>query len=737
MSTVAAEASQGARRNGRSSTASPMRAILSPRSIAVIGASRTPHTMGHQVLTNLIRDGFTGAVYPVNPRARSVCSVRAFTSVAEIGDPIDLGIVVVPKEQVLDVVDECGEVGVHGLVVISAGFREIGAEGAERERELVKRVRHYGMRMVGPNCMGVINATPDVLMNATFAPYMPPFGHAAFVSQSGALGVSVLDYAREYGIGISQFVSVGNKPDVSGNDLLEAWEHDESVKEILMYVENFGNPAKFLEIASRITLEKPIIALKAGRTKSGALAATSHTGALAASDVAVDALLTQAGVLRAGTIEELFDMAMGFGVRSLPKSRRTAVVTNAGGPGILAADAMEGYGLELVPPSPPSVRAIQQLLPAGVPVRNPLDLIASATAEGYRTALVTLLRDPSIDCVVPIFIPPLGTEADAVAHAIVAAAKEVPDKPVLGVLMGRRGLSEWRAELRDAGIPTYIFPESAARAIAALNRHRELMERPRAASTPVKVDTASARAILDAARGEGRTRLSELQSLALLQAYGILVTPARVASTRERAVSAARDIGFPVALKIVSPDISHKTDVGGVILHVKDEAEAGRAFDDLLRGVRARVKGARITGVLVAKQLAGARETIVGVTRDPQFGPLVMFGLGGVFAETLRDVVFRIAPLTAADARNMVSGIRSAAILTGTRGLPPVDRLALQDVVRRVAQLAVDFPEIQEMDVNPVLAFEHNAIAADCRVVLAANGAGGCAEDPDRRRDVG
>jgi acetyl coenzyme A synthetase (ADP forming)-like protein len=697
----------------------PMRAILAPRSIAVIGASRTPHTMGNQVLANLLRDGFTGPVYPVNPKARSVCSVRAFSSVAEIGDPIDLGVIVVPRDQVLDVVDECGEVGVHGLVVISAGFREVGTSGAERERELVERVRRYGMRMVGPNCMGVINAHPDVMMNATFAPYMPPFGRVAFVSQSGALGVSVLDYAREYGIGISQFVSVGNKPDVSGNDLLEAWEHDDAVRVILMYVENFGNPAKFLEIASRLTLEKPVIALKAGRTKAGARAASSHTGAMAASDNAVDALLSQAGVLRAGTIEELFDMAMGFGVKTLPRSRRTAVVTNAGGPGILAADALEGCGLELTPPSPASVADIQQLLPSGVPVRNPLDLIASATPDGYRRAIATLLRDPAIDCVVPIFIPPLGTEADAVASAIVDAAKTAPDKPVLAVLMGRRGLREWRHELRDAGIPSFIFPESAARAIAAVNRYREMTEQPRPSSRPLDVDHASARAIIDSVRRAGRTRLTELQSLALLQAYGIPVTPARVATTRDEAARIAHEIGFPVVMKIVSPDISHKSDAGGVALDIGSEAEAAQAFDELVRVVSRRASGARIAGVLVARQLDGGRETIVGMTRDDTFGPLIMFGLGGVLAEALRDVVFRIAPITAADARMMVNGIRGASILAGIRGMPPVHRLALQDVVRRVAQLAVDFPDIQEMDVNPVLAFEHSVVAADCRVVLA------------------
>ena len=696
--------------------------ILAPRSIAVIGASRRPRTMGNQVLANLIQCGFTGPVYPVNPNAASICSVHSYPTIADVPGPVDLGIVLVPQPQVEDIVAQCGEAGVRGLIMITAGFKELGEEGAVREARVKELVRRYGMRMVGPNCMGVINTRESVRMNATFAPKMPPPGVAAFVSQSGALGVSVIDYAREYGIGVSQFVSVGNKADVSGNDLLEAWEHDDAVKVILMYVENFGNPARFLEIASRITRVKPIIAVKGGRTRAGALAAASHTGALAASDVAVEALLAQAGVLRAASMEELFDMAMAFGVSALPKSRRTAVVTNAGGPGILTADAMDACGLELPPPSPATVAVLQGLLPPGVPVRNPLDLIASATPAGYRASMKALLRDPAVDCVVPIFIPPLGVDQDAVAQAIVDSAREHPDKPVLAVMMGQQGLSAWRAEMHRAGIPTYIFPESAARAIAALNRYREITEQVRKPSVPLKVDRARVRLVLDAARAERRTRLSETQSLAVLDAYGIPTVPSALATGRESAVAAAQEIGFPVVMKVVSPDISHKTDVGGVVLDITDAAGAARAYDTIIRDVGHRAAGARVSGVLVAKQLRGGRETIVGMTRDPAFGPLVMFGLGGIFAEVLKDVVFRIAPLSAADARTMVNGIRGHAMLTGVRGHAPVNRLALQDVIRRVAQLAVDFPEIAELDLNPVLAFEHSVMAADCRVVLASDG---------------
>jgi acetate---CoA ligase (ADP-forming) len=695
-----------------------MSALLAPRSIAVIGASRAPQTMGHQILRNLVQQGFTGAVYPVNPNARAVGAVRAWPDVASVPDTLDLAIIVVPKEQVLDVAEQCGRAGVRGLIVISAGFREVGPGGRARETALIDIVRRHGMRMVGPNCMGIINTAPDVSMNATFAPYMPPRGSVAFVSQSGALGVSVLDYAREYGIGISQFVSVGNKADVSGNDLLAYWEHDPAVKVILMYVENFGNPGKFLEIASRITVTKPIVVVKAGRTQSGARAAVSHTGALAASDAAVDALLTQAGVLRAGTIEELFDIAMAFGVRALPRSRRTAIVTNAGGPGILAADAMEGAGLDLQPFATQTLEAIRPLLPPEVSAGNPLDLIASATPEGYRTAIGALMQDPFVDCIVPIFIPPLGVDAEAVARAIAGSAGDNPLKPVLAVLMARRGLSEWRAEMHASGIPTYIFPESAARGIAALNRHREMASRPRERPDPLDVDRPRATAILDHVLSEGRSRLTELEALALLDAYGIPAVGARFAAAREAAVLAACELGFPVAMKVVSPDITHKSDVGGVSLGVSGERAAAHAYDRIIADVERNAAGARIAGVLVEHQVDHGLELIVGVKRDPSFGALIMLGLGGIFVEALKDVVFRIAPLTTADAGDMVSGLRGSALLNGLRGRKAVDRSAVEAVIRRVSQLAIDFPRIAELDINPLLAFEQRVVAVDCRVVL-------------------
>ena len=694
--------------------------LLAPQTVAVVGASRAPGHLGHQVLANVLEYHFTGTVYPVNPHARAICSVRCCPTIADVPDTIDVAVIVVPKELVLDTAEECGVAGVRNLVVISAGFREMGADGAEREQRLGEIVRRYGMRLVGPNCMGIINTNPDVSLNATFAPVMPPNGRAAFVSQSGALGLSVLDHAREYGIGISQFISVGNKADVSGNDLLEEWESDSSVGVILMYVESFGNPRRFLEIASRITRQKPIIAVKSGRSRAGARAASSHTGALAASDVAVDALLAQAGVLRAASVEELFEMAIAFDVRTLPRSRRTAVLTNAGGPGILAADALEACGLQLVDLAPETTTQLAPLFPAEASIRNPLDMIASATPDGYRAALEALLRDPGTDAVVPIFVPPLGVKQEDVVAAIVDAARAVPGKPLLGVLMGREGLPAGRAQLLEAGIPAYVFPESAARALATLNRQREWMAQPTSAPQRLDVSTETAAAIIAAARRDERERLSTLEALSLLVAYGIPVAPARIATDVDAAVTAATEIGFPVAMKVVSPSIVHKSDIGGVELDVRNAAEAWQAYVRLVTHLEEHSPEARLTGVLVQHMaiVDGGRELIAGIARDRNFGPLIMLGLGGVYVEALRDVVFRIAPIDERQATCMLELLRGAAALGAIRGHQAIDRPALAGVLQRLSQLAVDFPEIAELDINPLIAHSGGVLAVDARVVL-------------------
>jgi acetyl coenzyme A synthetase (ADP forming)-like protein len=693
-------------------------AVLKPRSIAVVGASRRAASIGYQILDNLLRSGFQGPVYPVNPRAGVVHSLKAYPTVAAICDPVDLAVIVVPKEAVVAAVEECGGAGVKAVVVISAGFAEVGGEGLARERALVEVVRRHGMRMVGPNCLGVLNTAPDVAMNATFGSAVPPHGPVAILSQSGAIGLSILDLAGELGIGVSQFVSIGNKPDVSGNDLLEYWENDPSVGVVLMYLESFGNPSKFFRLARRMGRRKPICVVKAGRTAAGALAASSHTAALSGADLAVDVLLRQCGVHRAETVEELFDYAMAF--PRLPELRgpRVAIVSNAGGPAIILADACESSGLKVVELAPETQRAIRERVPDEAAVRNPVDLVASATAETYHDVLAIVLRDPHIDAVIASFIPPLGIHAKDVADAIVAAAAGSPGTPVVAVLMGRASVSAGMRTLTEAGIPGYMFPESAARALAALNRHRVWRERPEGREPAFPADRERVAAIIAAARVEGRAKLTEAEALAVLDAYGVPTAPWRAVRTAEEAMLAAAAVGYPVVLKVMNDQVVHKSDVGGVVLDLKTVDEVRAGYARLVRRVRERT-GIEVREVLVQGQVAGGRETIVGMSRDARVGPLLMFGLGGIFVEAMRDVAFRVQPVTDVDAREMIREIRGYPLLEGMRGGTSVDLVGLEEAIQRVSRLVGDHDAIAELDVNPLVALPDRVVALDARFRIA------------------
>ncbi len=696
-----------------------LRNFFAPQSIAVIGASRQPGTIGYQIVHNLLEHRFEGVVYPVNPKATAIHSVPAFPSVSAIPGPVDLAMVVVPKQFVLDVVDECGRKGTKAAVIISAGFREIGGEGIERERQLVDLARSYEMRLVGPNCMGVLNTAPAVSMNATFAPTMPPPGPTSFMSQSGAMGVTILDYAYELGLGIHQFVSAGNKADVSANDLLEYWEEDPETRVILMYLENFGNPSKFTRIASRVSRRKPIVLVKSGRTVSGARAASSHTGALAATDVATDALLAQCGVIRVDTVGELFDVARSFEDVPLLTGNRVAIVTNAGGPGIIAADACESQGLEVVELTDSTLTALREAFPEEASVRNPVDMIASADPDSYRVALRAILSDPNVDAVIAAFVPPLTVSQPEVARAIVDVHRELPDKPLLAVLMGRAGLPEGRAQLQEAGVPAYIFPESPARALAAMNRYREWLERPTGAVARFDVDHDAAAEVMERVEVGVGGRVGELDALAIFSAYGISTVASRVARSADEAVAVAEEVGFPVVLKINSEEIGHKTDVGGVTVDVRTEEEVRAAFTGMMESVATSAPDADVDGILVQQFVKGGRETIVGVTHDPLFGPLIMFGLGGIYTEALKDVAFGLHPLSDVDAEEMVRSIRGFSILEGTRGEAPSDLGAIVETLQRVSQLVGDFEQISELDINPLLVFEDGSVAVDGLIRLA------------------
>jgi len=703
----------------------PLKPIFEPRSIAVIGASRTPGAVGYELVHNLLADGFTGAIFPVNPSATVIHSIPAYRSIADVPYEVDLAVISVPKELVVPTAEECGRQGVRSLVVISAGFKEVGPTGAQRERDLLAVAQRYGMRMIGPNCLGVLNTSPGVSMNATFAPIMPPPGPVSFMSQSGAMGVTILDYAREFGIGVNHFVSVGNKADVSGNDLIEYWADDPATGVILMYLESFGNPQKFTRLAREVTRRKPIVAVKAGRTAVGARAASSHTGALAGLDSATDALLAQCGVLRVEKVEDLFDLAMAFSHLRPPRGNRVAIVTNAGGPGIILADTCESRGLKVTELSEQTQRQLRATLPEEASWRNPVDMIASAGAATYRSVLEWVLQDENVDAVIAAFVPPLRVRQQDVAAAIVEARRTQPEKPMLAVLMGRKGLPEGRAELNAAGVPGYMFPESAANALAAMYHYRRWLERPVGKVQRFEVDRAEADRIVARQLAQGTGYLPGEDVLALLRAYGVPTLQSRVVQARADAVSAAAELGLPVVMKIVSPQVLHKTDVGGVALDLRTPEEVGRAFDEMLARVKARLPDAVIEGVTLEQYVRGGRETIIGMSQDPSFGPVLMFGLGGIYVEALRDVAFRIHPVSDVDAREMVRSIRGVKLLQGVRGEPPADLKAAEEAVQRVSQLVGDYPEIAELDINPFVVFEHGGVAVDARVRVTAPVAAG------------
>jgi acetyltransferase len=704
------------RGNAAAARARSLDAVFRPRSIAVIGASRRPGTIGFEILHNLLEFRFTGPVYPVNPSAPSVHSIRAYPSIGDVPEAVDLAIVVVPRAGVPKVVEQCGRKGVKALVVITAGFKEVGNEGADAERKLRRVIERYGMRMVGPNCMGVINTEPAVCMNGTFAAAMPARGNVGFVSQSGALGEAILADAAQSGIGVSMFVSMGNKTDVSGNDLLEYWEDNEDVQAILMYLESFGNPTKFTQIARRVTRKKPIVTVKAGRTKAGARAATSHTGSIVGLDIATESLLEQCGVLRVSSMEEMFTQASALSNQPVPKGNRVAIVTNAGGPGILCTDACIGHGLRMAELRPATVRAIEKVLPPEASKRNPVDMIASADGERYRAVLGHVKRDPGVDGLVAIFVSPITIDAYEVARAIAEIADG--QKPVLSVFMGKSRWNEGVELLRQHRVPVYRFPEQAASGMNALVRYSELRDRPRGRSVKYRADRARAARAIAAAREAGRVELSTEEVWEVLEAYRFRLAPYRVASTAAEAIAAAQELGYPTVVKAVSEKFSHKTDVGGVRVDLRNADEVGRAFREITGKLRRRDRDVRAS---VQHLVRGGREVILGMTRDAQFGPLLMFGIGGVDVEVTRDVAVRIHPLTDVGARLMIERVRGYPLLKGHRGEKPVDLDLIQESLLRLSQMVTDFEEdLAELDINPFIVRESAArsFIVDARVTL-------------------
>jgi len=701
--------------------------VLKPRSIAVIGASRRNLTIGNRLFRNLLQNEFTGVVYPVNPNAKVVAAVQTYPSVMDIPGEVDLAIIITPADTVSHLMEECGQKGVRGVIVITAGFAESSPEGKKKQDGVVEIARRYGMRIVGPNCMGIVNTDPEINMNATFSPTFPPIGGIAMGTQSGALGQSILAYAKNLNIGLSTFVSIGNRADVSSNDLLQYWEKDPSTRVILLYLESFGNPKKFVRIARSITPTKPVIVVKSGRTSAGFRAATSHTGALATGEVASDALFAQTGMVRVDTLEELFEVANLLYHQPVPQGKKVAILTNGGGPGIMTADACVDRGLELHILSDESISKLKSFLPSRASLTNPVDMTAEASAEEYSRSLEILLRDDGIDIVIVIFIPPILVRAEEVANAIRELAPEFRrrGKTLVASFMGSRGAGiEYNSE--DGGcIPNFTFPEHTAVALAGAWEYSRWLQRPKGVVPELTgINKEKARAVVASALEQSSTRPLWLEASSiseLLTAYGIKVVVSKSVKTAEDAARAAEEIGFPVAVKLLSDKIIHKTEVGGVVLPCHSAGEVKQAFNQIRESLEGLGRADEMQGVTIQPVISEGIEVIVGLAQDPSFGPLIMFGMGGIYAEFLKDVTFRIHPLTDIDVQEMVRSVKAHELFAGWRGSKPSDVKSLEDLLLRVSAMVEDLPQIAEMDLNPVKVQEQGKgyVVVDARISVS------------------
>jgi acetyltransferase len=694
--------------------------FFTPNSIAVIGASTKPHKLGYAVLDNLVNGGYLiegRHVYPINPKAKTILDLPAYPTVNDVPSPIDLAVIVIPYPIVPDALRECGEKGIPATIVISAGFREAGMEGLEREHELIEIAQEYNIRLIGPNCLGVIDTVTP--MNASFSAGLPPGGPMAFMSQSGALGTAILDWAQAGRLGLSKFVSLGNKADVSETDLLLAWQDDPHSRVILCYIEGLPDGQEFIRVARQVSKKVPIVVLKSGVTQAGSRAVSSHTGSLAGSEQAYQAAFHQAGVLRAQSLQDLFDYALAFGYLPPLRGDRIAIITNAGGPGILATDALERAGLRLARFEPECIRELEQFLPDAASAANPVDLLGDAMSDRYRFALDQISADPHVDGIMVILAPQALTDIAETAKVVSEIADKV-DIPVLTCFMGEAQVKVGTEILEANNVPNYSFPERAAMVLKGMSIFRGYQAKPLPTFETFEVDQTLVRQTLDGALSEGRVTIGDAEARDILTAYGLKIPESELAETNDQAVEIANRIGYPVVLKVASPDILHKTDVGGVRVGLQNPTDIRDAFDLITYRAQRYLPEARLWGCLVQKMAPPGLEVLIGMNRDPQFGPLVTFGLGGIYVETLKDVAFRIAPFSRREAEDMIGEIRAHALLDGVRGEPPTDKTAVVNALLRIAQLVIDFPEIVELDINPFIVYEEGlgGISIDMRLVL-------------------
>ena len=693
--------------------------LFHPNAVAIVGASNKPDKVGHVILKNVIKHGFAGKIYPVNPKEQQIAGLPCYNSLVQVPDKVDLAIITVPAKACLDVMEDCGKTGIKHVVVITAGFKEVGPEGLELEKKLLFICKKYGIRMVGPNCVGIMDThTP---LNATFAAGFPLQGDIAFISQSGAMLVSIMDWSKTIGLGFSRVFSLGNKADLNEADFIDAIADDPLSKVILCYIEDVHNGKHFLEVVSRTAKKKPVIILKSGTSQAGAQAASSHTGALAGSDLAYETAFTQAGIVRARSMTELFDLATCFSYQPLPKGDRVAIVTNAGGPGIVASDIIENTGLSMARFDKETLDALRSYLPAQANIYNPVDVIGDAKADRYAFALEAVLKDPYVDSVVVMVCPTAMTDPEAIAGEVIRLHEKYPDKPLFAAFMGGASLAEGAKKLTQAKIPVFTFPEPAIYSIAGMVNYM------RRADTTLEgeeiqfddVDRNAVKAIFYDVIRDRRSVLLGSEAAAVAEAYKISAAPIKLAISPDEAVDLAEEMGYPVVLKVASPKIMHKTDVGGVKLDLHNENEVREAFIEIMENVQRYLPNVIPYGIEVSKMMPKGTELIVGMTRDMQFGPLIAFGLGGIYVNLLKDVSFRLAKgITHGEIATMIAETKAATLLRGYRGDKPADMLSLIDMVARAAQLILDFDEISEMDINPLFAYPDGYSALDIKITI-------------------
>ncbi len=694
-----------------------LESLLCPKTVAVIGASRTPGKVGHDIVKNLKGGGFQGKIVPVNPSADEVLGLACYPDLKTFGEQIDLSIISVPTRGVKEAIESSIGAGAKSIVVITAGFKEVGAEGAALEREISQICTSRGVRLMGPNCLGLINT--HHCMNASFAKHMPRLGEISVISQSGALATAILDWAAGRHLGLAKMVSIGNKADLSEIDFLKALADDEQTRVIVGYLESIANGDEFIRVAEAAAAVKPVVILKAGTTSAGQKAASSHTGSLAGADIAYGAAFKRAGVIRADGFESLFDFATALAMQPLPKGDRVAIITNAGGPGIMAADAVEHSGMKVTQLNYFTASALKQKLPPAASVGNPIDVLGDADPDRYALALNAALDDESVDAIIVILTPQAMTQPAETARAIAASVRG--NKPVLAAFMGGYDVMPGREELVGANLPDYTSPERAVAALKAMTEYAQWRQRPPRVVTRFPVNRRRVERVFARHVKSGQAQIREVEAKEILLAYDFTVLAGKVATSSAEAVDAAAHVGYPVAMKIVSPDIIHKSDVGGVKLNLVNAEAVRDAYDLMMLRISRKAPEAQLEGVYIERMAPRGREVILGMTRDPQFGPMLMFGLGGIFVEVMKDVTFHLAPITAEEAMQMLKGTRSYSLLRGVRGQAGVDLSAIANNIQRISQLVTDFPQIIELDINPLMVGEVGSepVVADARMTIS------------------